>query len=281
MMLFKNVSFAYNGQRPIFDGLNLSIPSGGACGLLGKNGAGKTTLLKMIAGVLFPSAGSCQVLGQMPHMRRPSFLEQIYFLPENCLLPAIPAEQFLALYATLYPKFDHTLFQNCLQAFDVKAKGPLSALSYGEKKKFLVSFALSTQANLLLFDEPTNGFDIPSKDQFRKLLASTIREDKLTIISTHEVHNVESIIDAVLILDEGKIVLYQHMSELSKQFAFTMTSQEPSLSTCFYYEKCADGYAVLTLGHPEIEAQIDLEILFKAILANKNTLPRLVKTDSA
>ncbi len=85
-------------------------------------------------------------------------------------------------------------------------KKNLNGLSHGQRKKFLIAFALSTNCSLLILDEPTNGLDIPSKSLFRKILVSSVAEEQLVLISTHQVKDIETIIDTIVVLDEGKIM---------------------------------------------------------------------------
>jgi len=213
MIALKDISFRYTRQEQLFHQLNLNLENNGICGLLGKNGAGKTTLLKIIAGLAFADEGTTQVLGHIPRKRHPNFLSEIYFLPEDFFVPALTAEQYENFYASFYPRFDHTLFLNNLAELELPHKKLLTQFSQGQKKKFMIAFALATHCSLIIFDEPTNGLDIPSKTQFRKLLAATIAENRLFIISTHQVHDVEKLIDRVIILDQGKIIYQQTLVE--------------------------------------------------------------------
>jgi ABC-2 type transport system ATP-binding protein len=213
MVEINDLSFGYTKRDLLFKGLNLNLNKGGLCGLLGKNGSGKTTLLKIISGLIFPGSGHCQVMGKLPEHRDPSFLSDIYLLPEDLYVSALTADHYVEFYAIFYPRFDQALFNSCMNEFDIPRKKLLTTLSHGQKKKFLISFGLASQCRLFILDEPTNGLDIPSKGQFRKLLAANITDDKLFIISTHQVHDVENLIDSVVILDEGKIIYHEPLIE--------------------------------------------------------------------
>lgn len=213
MINLSDVSFRYTHQDTLFKHLSLNIEKNGICGLLGKNGSGKTTLLKMIAGLIFADEGKVQVMGFEPQKRIPQFLYEIYFLPEDFFVPSITIEQYIKYYAKFYPRFDYTFMQKGLAEFELTSKHLLTECSYGQKKKFFIVFGLATNCSLLILDEPTNGLDIPSKTQFRKLVAATISEQKLFIISTHQVHDVDKLIDTIVILDEGKIIYQQPIIE--------------------------------------------------------------------
>ena len=213
MIEINKLSFGYKNLPRLFADLNLQFAAGSICGLLGKNGVGKTTLLKIIAGLLFPNYGDCHVLGHKPQQRLPQFLQEIYFIPEEFYVPAVTGDTYVHLYAPFYKNFDNKILHNALNEFDLPSNKKLTTLSYGQKKKFLVAFALATNCKLLLLDEPTNGLDIPSKSQFRKLLAAMLTTDKSFIIATHQVRDLESLIDTVVILDEGRIVFNQPIYE--------------------------------------------------------------------
>jgi ABC-2 type transport system ATP-binding protein len=213
MLEINELSFRYKSAEELFKGLNLQLKAGSIYGLLGRNGAGKTTLLRLIAGMLFPDTGDCHVLGFNPQHRLPQFLQEIYFIPEEFYVPPITADTYVNLYAPFYKNFDRKIFQDSINEFGLPTDKELIALSYGQKKKFLVVFGLATNCKFLLLDEPTNGLDIPSKSQFRKLLASMLTKDKAFIIATHQVRDLETLIDTVVIIDEGKIIFNQPIYE--------------------------------------------------------------------
>src|SRR5688500_8362507 len=105
MITTKQLGFAYSRKgKPLFDGLDLELPAGTICGMLGANGAGKSTLLKILAGLIFPQQGSCEVLGHTPGERLPAFLADIFLLPEEIFVPALTAQQYATLYGSLYPR---------------------------------------------------------------------------------------------------------------------------------------------------------------------------------
>ncbi|MCX7124878.1 MAG: ABC transporter ATP-binding protein, partial [Gammaproteobacteria bacterium] len=227
MINIQNMSFGYDNLDALFKKINLNLKTNNVCGLLGKNGSGKTTLLKLIAGLLFPKIGRCMCDIYDVTKRLPTGLENIYFVPEEFYLPELSAKNYLKLYSPFYRNFDNALFERYTNEFDIDNNKVLTTLSYGQKKKFLISFALATNAKLILFDEPTNGLDIPSKSQFRKLIASSMSEEKLFIISTHQVHDVEKLVDRVVIIDNGEIILNESTIQIANKISFTQQSSEP------------------------------------------------------
>ncbi|MCK4608105.1 MAG: ABC transporter ATP-binding protein [Gammaproteobacteria bacterium] len=229
MIEIKELSFGYKAAPQLFVDLMLELTEGNIYGLLGKNGAGKTTLLKLIAGMLSPVQGGCQVMGYKPHLRHPLFLQDIYFIPEEFSVPPITVDLYVNLYAPFYAKFDYQAWNEALDEFCLPRDKKLHILSYGQKKKFLVAFALATNCKLLLLDEPTNGLDIPSKSQFRKLMARMLTEERSFIIATHQVRDLETLIDTVVILDEGRIIFNEpiYESETNLEILFNdVTSRE-------------------------------------------------------
>src|ERR1017187_980154 len=187
MIQIKNLSFGYNRKKLLYKNLTLTLEAGSIYGLLGKNGAGKSTLLKNLVGLLFPTEGSILVNGYAPKKRLPSFLETIYFIPEEVYVPALTIHRYMNLFSPFYPGFDKVKFFDYLAQLDVKDEGKLNTLSFGQQKKFIIAFALACNTRILLLDEPTNGLDIPSKIRFRKLIASVFNDDRMIFISTHQI----------------------------------------------------------------------------------------------
>jgi ABC-2 type transport system ATP-binding protein len=277
MIQIQNLTFKYGKNAALFDQLNLALPSGNIYGLLGKNGAGKSTLLKIISGLLFPNYGQMDVVGFKPKDRLPHFLQEIYLVTEEFHLPLLSMERFVGLYSPFYPRFNHSLFEEYISDFKVPRKQKLSALSYGQKKKFLLSFGLATDCKLLILDEPTNGLDIPSKSQFRKTVASAIHEERSFIISTHQVRDMENLIDPIIILDEGKIVFFQDMEQISKKLAITRQPELPDDNSLVYSESNLGAYTVVKENNSMEETNMNLELLFKAVINNAEKIHNIFK----
>jgi ABC-2 type transport system ATP-binding protein len=271
MIEIKNMSFAYKRDK-LFSDLNLSLTPGGICGLLGKNGAGKTTLLKLMSGLLFPQDGQIQIMGLSPAKRSSDFLQELIFLPEVFDLPFVTPEQYKMLYAPFYPRFSSDRFDSLLEEFEVAKGKKLKAFSYGQKKKFLIAFGLATNCRLMLLDEPTNGLDIPSKSQFRKAVASCLEDDRIFIISTHQARDLESLIDPVVILDEGRIIFNQSNEKISYHLKISYQARAPEPESALFYEKTFEGYTVVMENHDREDSHIDLEMLFNAVIKNSSRI---------
>jgi len=278
MIQIENLTFSYNKKRHLFDQLSLNLPSGNIYGLLGKNGAGKSTLLKIIAGLLFPQQGKLDVEGFQPGDRYPQFLSEVFLVTEEFELPKLTMECFVQINSPFYPRFNLTLFQAYITEFKIPREQKLSALSYGQKKNFLLSFGLATDCKLLILDEPTNGLDIPSKSLFRKIVANAIHEDRSFIISTHQVRDMENIIDPIIILDEGKIIFFQNSEQISQKIAITRQTEMPNKDVV-YYESYLGGYTLVKENKSREESKINLELLFNAMMGNKEKMIEIFKNE--
>jgi ABC-2 type transport system ATP-binding protein len=276
MITMKDLCFGY-GKEPLFTGLDLALEAGSIYGLLGKNGAGKTTLLKLIAGLRRAQSGLCRALGSNPSRRPPSLLEEIYFIPEEFATPPLSIESYVAIYAPFYPRFDRALFEDCRREFALSSTKKLTGFSYGQKKKFLLAFGIASGCRLLLLDEPTNGLDIPSKSQFRRLLASAVSEERLILISTHQVRDMENLIDPIIILDEGRIIYNRSLEETAKHITIRIEQQapDPAADTLLYSAAVLGGYVAVRENREDEESGIDLETLFNAVTANSEGVAAL------
>ncbi|HEV7331517.1 MAG TPA: ATP-binding cassette domain-containing protein [Flavisolibacter sp.] len=274
MIRIQDLSFRYK-KKPVLEGLNLEFAAGHVYGLLGQNGTGKSSLLRSIAGLLKPQSGSISVNGFRPFERLPVFLENMFLMPEEFFLPDIPLQDFIKYHAPFYPGFNTDQFRNHLVAFEVSSDTTLQNMSYGQKKKVLISFALATNAKVLLMDEPTNGLDIMSKKQFRKLLAEALDEERCIIISTHQVKDLENLIDRVTIIDEGRILFDQNIDEITKRLSFQVAYTESDVATAFYSETSLAGTVVVTPNIIGEESKLDLELLYKAIITNRDKITQL------
>ena len=266
MIEIKNLSFGYKKNKYLFDNLNLGIRKGNIYGLLGRNGAGKTTLLKQIIGLLYPVKGECLVFDRPANERLPKVLSSIYFIPEEFDLPSVSTNAFSKLHAPFYPKFDFELLNKYLTEFEINENAKLASLSYGQKKKFLIAFGLATRTELLILDEPTNGLDIPSKSQFRKIMASSMEEERCIIISTHQVRDLASMLDHIIILEKGQVIFDQNTVDISSKLSFIQTKDLKDLEV-LYDEEVLGGHAVMCRKNGE-ETKIDLELLFNGVISN-------------
>jgi ABC-2 type transport system ATP-binding protein len=270
MIEINDLTFGYKRNNLLFNHLNIQISMGNVVGLLGKNGAGKTTLLKHITGLLYPQQGECLLFGKQAKDRLPEVLSDVFLIPEEFQLPAIRMSAFTSLHAPFYPKFDYTLLGKYLTEFQIDLNSKLTNLSYGQKKKFLIAFGLATRTRVLVLDEPTNGLDIPSKSQFRKIIASSMDDERCILISTHQVRDLATLIDKIVILENGRIIFNQSTYDISSKIAFAQTKDLTGLDV-LYAEDIFGGKAVIYRKGSE-ESEIDLELLFNGVVASADKI---------
>ncbi len=272
MIELKHIQFSYSKGRKLFEDLDLSIRPGSIYGLLGRNGAGKSTLLKHVCGMLYPDSGECTVFGIESKKRLPQMLQDIYIVPEEFQLPDIKLNLYTKLNSVFYPKFSQQLMDGYIKEFELQENDKLSKLSYGQKKKFLIAFGLATNARVLIFDEPTNGLDIPSKSQFRKIIASSLDENRMFIISTHQVRDLENLIDTIVILEQGKIIFNHSVADISEKLAFEQNLNGFSADEILYSEEVTGKKSGILKNMSGMETRIDLELLFNGVMKNSASI---------
>ena len=275
MITLKELSFSYSRKKEVLDRINLEVGSGHICGLLGKNGEGKTTLLNLLSGQIFPDQGSCLVLEEIPSERNARFLQQIFLLPEEISMPEVTAIEYIKMYAAFYPTFRDDICKACVESFEINLSDRLSKMSQGQRKKVAITLALVAHTPLLLMDEPTNGLDIPSKATFRRLVASLIDDNQTVIISTHQVRDLESLIDTVLILDQRQILLNKTLNEIGEKLYFgPLLPEEKAL----YSEPTPQGTIGVTAREDKEETAVSLELLFNEAITYPKEIQRIMNS---
>ena len=277
MITINKLDFSYKNAA-VFKNISLEFKEGNVYGLLGENGVGKTTLLKIISGLQFPNNGTCMVDDFIPSERNPYFLQNIFYLPEEVITEDTTPEKFINKLGVFYPRYDHSYFLNLMKELEVDANKKFNAMSYGQKKKSLLACALSLRTDYLLLDEPTNGLDIPSKALFRKVIlqhstdASTdaINRVPTIIISTHQVKDVENLIDPIVILDHDEVLLNATFEEISEKLYFDYGSEKSD--DALYTEMIPGGYINVIQNKFGMESKVNVEALFNAVRCNKKKI---------
>lgn len=285
MIEFHNVSFGYQRGKPLYEGLNLTLTPGSIYGLLGPNGAGKSTLLRLLAGLLFPKSGTIRVGHYSPGNRQPAFLEDLFLVPEEFYMPPVRIRQFVESNAPFYPRFDQMQMKGYIHEFGLTDNQKLNELSYGQKKKILIGFGLATNTAVLLMDEPTNGLDIPSKSQFRRMVAGAVNEDRTVVISTHQVRDLETLIDPIVILAERSrshmtVALKASVEEITARLWFGMVPELDKNRSILYSERAVGGYAVVAENPLGESSRLDLERLFNTVQAEPARVSQLFSSTS-
>lgn len=265
MISVTDLAFNYPGRgKNVFKELNLQIENGVICGLLGKNGMGKSTLLYLICGLLEAKKGNIVIDGLEAKDRMPELLSEIFLVTEEFEMPAMKMSEYVKANSCFYPKFSEELMQKCLKEFEMEGDPMLNKLSMGQKKKIYMSFALATGTRYLIMDEPTNGLDIPSKSQFRKVVASAMTEDRTMIISTHQVHDVDTLLDHVVILDHSQVLMNKSVAEICNEYVFEYRMPD-DMEDAIYAEPTLQGNAVMAPRGEKEETTLNLELLFNAV----------------
>ncbi|PXX34928.1 ATP-binding cassette domain-containing protein [Undibacterium pigrum] len=268
MIKVTELQFEY-GRKSVYENFSLHLTQPGVYGLFGRNGSGKSTLLKVLAGLLFPHKGVVDVLGYRPAARLPAFLEQVYVVPEEFHLPDISLAVLYKTHAPFYPRFSGNDFLAYTEIFEIPRDKGFAAMSLGQKKKAVIAFALATHTPLLLMDEPTNGLDILGRSQFKKILSGKEHADRVVIISTHQAHDLESLMNHVLFVDDGKLALSASMDTLQSSLHLGVTDKEADTEGAIYRESLGNQWAYVARNSSAEQGTVSLELLYKALSMNK------------
>lgn len=279
MIKAENLSFIYpKSKRMVLHDFSFSLEAGRVYGLLGRNGAGKSTLLYLIAGLLTPKKGKIVFHDINVRSRLPMTLQDMFLVPEEFELPSIPLKKYIELNAPFYPNFSKEDMHKYLHCFEMDMDVNLGALSMGQKKKVFMSFALATNTSLLLMDEPTNGLDIPGKSQFRKFLASGMSDDKTIVISTHQVRDIDKVLDHVLIMDNSRVLLDESTASICSKLFFLKSDDRELAATALYTLPSVQGNFLMLPNTEGEESEINLELLFGAVLAEPGKIAEMFHT---
>ena len=283
MISINDLQFGY-GRHLLYQGFAARVEQPGIYGLFGRNGSGKSTLLKLLCGLLTPWAGRIEVLGHNPRERAADLLAAIYIVPEEFHLPNLTCAQLAATQGVFYPRFSTTLLDEYLVELEVPASERFESMSLGQKKKAAIAFALATGTPLLLMDEPTNGLDIVGRAQFRKLLQRPEHAHRAVLISTHQAHDLESILSHIWFIDQGRLALSARMDDLAQRLQMGVAQDEAALARAgggalLYQERIGHQLAYVALRGREGAAQpapsgssVQLELLYKALSLNRDTV---------
>lgn len=274
MIQVKDLAFSY-GSLPVLKNISLTFGDGRIYGLLGENGVGKTTLLTLLCGLKKVAKGSIELDGNNPYDRLPETLENIYYLPDEVAPVPMKPLDWARAYGKFWPKFDLGKFIQVLAEFENPTDRRMDKLSCGQLKKCYIAFALAANVRYLLMDEPTNGLDIPSKAQFRSAVTRHTAEDSTLIISTHQVRDLENIIDPIIILDREDVLLNASLEEVCGKLYFDYSGQaDPE---ALYSELLPGSSVQVTLNPAGVESKVNIEALFNAVHAHKDTIKALFK----
>ena len=281
MLKIDNISFGYRRNKSMIRNFNMTLQPGTVCGLLGKNGAGKSTLLYLICGLLKPDSGSIDFKGHNPIKHEVAFLEDVMIVPEEFSLPNMKLADYVRVNAPFYPNFNQSDMNDYLYMFDLDPEAHLGKCSMGQKKKAIISFALAGNTSLLILDEPTNGLDISAKRAFRKAVAKNMTDEKCIIISTHQVLDVEKILDHVCIIDNTGVLLNTSMFEVSKHLSFRVTNDRELIENALMSFDAPGGASIVERATPDNETDVNLEMLFEFVESNRDLVKQIFSDANA
>lgn len=281
MLKIDNISFGYRSNKSIIRNFNMTLQPGTVCGLLGKNGAGKSTLLYLICGLLKPDSGSIDFKGHNPIKHEVAFLEDVMIVPEEFSLPNMKLADYVRVNAPFYTNFNQSDMNDYLYMFDLDPEAHLGKCSMGQKKKAIISFALACNTSLLILDEPTNGLDISAKRAFRKAVAKNMTDEKCIIISTHQVLDVEKILDHVCIIDNNGVLLNTSMFEVSKHLSFRVTNDRELIENALMSFDAPGGASIVERATPDNETDVNLEMLFEFVESNRDLVKQIFSDANA
>lgn len=269
MIQINDLGFSY-GNTPVLKNITMKLEEGKIYGLLGENGVGKTTLLTLISGLKKPQAGSIETDGHIPYDREPSFLSDQYYVSDEVAPVNMKAIDYAANYGPFWERFDIEKFKEAMQVLENDPQKKMSNMSFGQLKKTYIAFALACNTKYLFMDEPTNGLDIPSKAQFRKAITKYTREDSVILISTHQVRDLENIIDPIIILDKQEVLLNATIAEISQKLFFDYSNEmNPD---ALYRELVPGGNIQVYLNAKGEESKVNMEALFNTVHQHKELI---------
>ena len=269
MIKVNNLYFSY-GQTPCLENISLSLEEGKIYGLLGENGVGKTTLLTLLCGLKKPLKGTIEVDGDLPFNRHPSFLQNLYYLPDEVSAVNDVAARWAASTGKFWPGYSQDRFVEAMAIFETNTGMKMNQMSAGQLKKTYISFALACGVKYLFLDEPTNGLDIPSKAQFRKVIMTLTQEDSTIVISTHQVKDLENIIDPIVILDKGDVLLNASVAEITDKLYFDYGTMFNSAS--LYSKQLPGGFIQVYPNTGAQESKVNVEALFNTVHKHKELI---------
>ncbi len=272
MITIKNLAFSY-GDNVVLKDISMELQEGRIYGLLGENGVGKTTLLTLLAGLKEVDGGTLDIDGYNPFDRKPSFLSNIYYLPDEVPAPRRKAIDFACDHGQYWTNFNIEKFSEIMKVFDNDEDQRMDHMSYGQLKKTFISFALACNTKYLFMDEPTNGLDIPSKAQFRKAVSKYTSDESTLLISTHQARDLEAIIDPIIILDRRDVLLNASLDEIAEKLYFDYSSEvDPN---ALYQEMVPGGNIQVSLNTTGAESKVNIEALFNAVLLHKGAIKEM------
>jgi ABC-2 type transport system ATP-binding protein len=216
IVIFDQVEKRFFGKLAI-DKVSFTIPRGEIIGVIGRNGSGKSTVLKLMAGLQRPSAGRVLLNGRTPE-RLSS--REVAFLPEaDVYYPFHTVKKTLRFYDEIFDDFDGEKALEAVAAFQLDLEQKAFQLSKGQRARLKLVLALARQVPLIVMDEPLSGLDPMVREEIvRSVIALIDPQEQTLVMTTHEVDEVESLLDRVMLINEGRLVAFEEVSRIHGEY---------------------------------------------------------------
>lgn len=272
MIEIHNLAFSY-GKISVLRNITMRLEEGRIYGLLGENGVGKTTLLHLLCGLRPTKEGSILIDGRRPDRRQPSLLQNLYYLPDELEATSLNGIDYARAHGRFWPAFDMQKFININRAFENDANQRMDRMSTGQLKKVYIAFCLACNTKYLLMDEPTNGLDIPSKAQFRSAILHYTSDDSTIIITTHQVRDLENVVNPIIILDRQNVLLNASLDRIAQLLYFDYSGiPHPD---ALYSEILPTNSIQVYPNTKNIESKVNIEALFNTVHMHKELIKSL------
>ena len=203
------------GTLTALDGVSLELEKGQIVGLLGPNGSGKTTLIKILNGLLTPTAGNVTINGMEPGV---DTKRVVAYLPDRNALPDyMTTAQLMELYRDFFTDFNRDKAETMIGELGIDLKQQMKKMSKGTREKLQLCLVMAREADVYLLDEPIGGVDPATRDYILRTIISNYNEDAVVLISTHLISDIETVLDDVVFLKEGKIVLHKKAEDIREE----------------------------------------------------------------
>lgn len=266
MIEIKDLEFSYTSKAlPALSRISARIEPGVHL-LAGENGAGKTTLLRLLAGVVPPNSGRCEINGTPAASDNPDEIGRTFILEEDMFFPAKNIRKFADSHSPFYPRFSQEIFENNLKAFGLSGHEPFKSLSLGNRKKSQLAYVLALGVDLLLLDEPTNALDIQSKTILRSMLASSIGDDQTVIVATHNVGELDTLYDGCIMISRSQLLFAGSRHDVTEKLAFEVRRMNPD--NAIYSETQIGRVLCIFPASPDLPTDIDWRLFYSSLHSN-------------
>ena len=274
MIRLNDLTIGY-GHRILLQHASATIPAGELVALVGRNGTGKSTLLRAIAGLGERLGGEIRLDGHSLETLSPQQLATTvsFVTTERVRIPNLRCEDVVALGRAPYTNWigrvqeqDKAIVERSLELVGMAAFAgkTMDRMSDGECQRVMIARALAQDTPIILLDEPTNGLDITSRQALKRIISRSMDDESTLLISTHQAHDFENLLDHLVILGKGEILLNRSLDEISNRLLFARTDILPAES--IYSEQDLAGHFSILPNEDGEENTPDIELLYKAVL---------------